>query len=88
MSNDKYIGLNVPQSSIVRAVYNHQGKCVMELLIETKAQIIGGFIESISGTVNVVFGEDAQAAWLYNLIHQLVVEVDTRSSTDRAFIWN
>lgn len=37
MSNDKYIGLNVHQSSTVTAVHNHRGKCVMESIIETKA---------------------------------------------------
>jgi hypothetical protein len=35
MSNDKYIGLDVHQSSIVTAVHNHQGECVMESIIET-----------------------------------------------------
>ncbi|MGE5445055.1 MAG: hypothetical protein ACM3SR_10720 [Ignavibacteriales bacterium] len=35
---------------VVAAVHDHQGKCVME---------------SISGTVHVVFEECTQAAWLY-----------------------
>jgi transposase len=75
MSNDKYIGLDVHQSSVVTAVHNHQGKCVMESIIETKAQTIEDFIKSISGTVHVVFEEGTQAAWLYDLIHPLVAEV-------------
>jgi transposase len=75
MSNDKYIGLDVHQSSIVTAVHNHQGKCVMESIIETKAQTIRDFIKSISGTVHVVLEEVVQAAWLYDLIHPLVAEV-------------
>jgi transposase len=83
MSNDKYIGLDVHQSSIVTAVHNHQGKCVMESIIETKAQTIRDFIKSISGTVHVAFEEGAQASWLYDLIHPLVAEVvvcDPRSN--------
>jgi transposase len=75
MSNDKYIGLDVHQSSVVTAIHNRQGKCVMESIIETKAQTIRDFIKSISGTVHVVFEEGAQAAWLYDLIHSLVAEV-------------
>src|SRR5713226_1749617 len=75
MSNDKYIGLDVRQSSIVTAVPNHQGKCVMESIIETKAQTIRDFIKSISSTGHVVLEEGAQAAWLYDLIHPLVAEV-------------
>jgi len=75
MSNDKYVGLDVHQSSIVTAVHNHQGKCVMESIIETKAQTIRDFIKSISGTVHVVLEEVVQAAWLYDLIHPLVAEV-------------
>ncbi len=75
MSNDKYIGLDVHQSSVVTAVHNHQGKCMMESIIETKAQTIRDFIKSISGTVHVVFEEGTQAAWLYDLIHPLVAEV-------------
>ncbi len=75
MSNDKYVGLDVHRSSIVTAVHNHQGKCVMESVIETKAQTIRDFIKSISGTVHVVLEEVVQAAWLYDLIHPLVAEV-------------
>jgi transposase len=75
MSNDKYVGLDVHQSSVVTAVHNHQGKCMMESIIETKAQTIRDFIKSICGTVHVVFEEGAQAAWLYDLIHPLVAEV-------------
>ena len=75
MNNNKYIGLDIHQSSIVTAVHNHQGKCVMESIIETKAQTIRDFIKSISGTVHVVFEEGAQAAWLYDLINPLVAEV-------------
>jgi hypothetical protein len=50
MSNDKYIGVDVHQSSLVTAVHDHRGKCVMESIIETKVHINGGVIESISGT--------------------------------------
>lgn len=75
MRDDKYIGLDVHQSSTVVAVHNHLGKCVMESIIETKAQAIRDFIRSISGTVHVAFEEGAQAAWLYDLIHPLVAEV-------------
>lgn len=75
MNNDKYIGLDVHQSSIVTAVHNHQGKYVMESIIETKAQTIRDFIKSISGTAHVAFEEGTQASWLYHLIHPLVAEV-------------
>jgi transposase len=75
MNNHKYVGLDVHQSSVVTAVHNNQGKCVMESIIETKAQTIRDFIKSISGTVHVAFEEGTQAAWLYDLIHPLVAEV-------------
>ena len=38
MSNDKYVGLDVHQSSIVTAVHNHEGKRVMESIIEKFTQ--------------------------------------------------
>lgn len=75
MNNDNYIGVDVHQSSVVTAVHNHQGKCVMESIIETKAQTIRDFIKSISGTAHVAFEEGTQASWLYHLIHPLVAEV-------------
>jgi hypothetical protein len=62
MNNNKYIGLDIHQSSIVTAVHNHQGKCVIESIIETNSQTIGDFIKSISGTVHVAFEEGTQAA--------------------------
>ncbi|MGE5445314.1 MAG: hypothetical protein ACM3SR_12060 [Ignavibacteriales bacterium] len=88
MSNDKYIGLYVHQSSIVTAVHNHQGKCVMESIIETKSQTIRDFIKSIRGTVHIVFEEGTQAAWLYDLIHRLVVEAEIRNQINVAFTRN
>lgn len=90
MNENKYVGLDVHQSSIVAAVHNHQGKCVMESIIETKGETILDFIRSISGSVQVAFEEGTQAAWLYDLINPIASEVvvcdprATRSSGNKS----
>jgi transposase len=75
MSSDKYVGLDVHQSSTVSAVHNCQGKCVMESILETKAEAIRDFIQGLTGTVHVTFEEGTQATWLYDLVKPLVAEV-------------
>jgi transposase len=74
MSNDKYVGLDVHQASIVAAVLNAQGTCVMEAVLETKGSTIVDFIAGLSGRLHVTFEEGTQSAWLYDLINPLVAE--------------
>jgi transposase len=62
MSTDKYVGLDVHQSSTVSAVHNGQGKCVMESILETKADALRDFFRGLTGTVHVTFEEGTHAA--------------------------
>lgn len=75
MSRDKYVGMDVHQASTTVVVHNGRGRCVMESVIETKAETIKDFIRGITGTVHVAFEEGTQAAWLYDVIKPLVAEV-------------
>ena len=75
MSNDKYVGLDVHQASVVCAVHNHEGKCVARSIIETKAETVRDFLRGLSGTIHVSFEEGTQAQWLYDLIRPLVSEL-------------
>src|ERR1043165_9750767 len=75
MSNDKYLGLDVHQASIVCAVHDPQGKCVVRSIIETKAEAVRDFLRGLSGTLHVTFEEGTQAHWLYELTRPLVAEV-------------
>ena len=70
-----YVGMDVHQASIVIAVTNAAGKVVMESIIETKAQTVRDFLQGLRGEVHLTFEEGTQAAWLYDLIRPLVVEV-------------
>lgn len=75
MSEDKYIGMDVHQASVVCAVHNPAGKCVARALIETKAAAIRDFLRGLSGDLHVTFEEGTQAHWLYDLIKPLVTEL-------------
>jgi transposase len=75
MSNDKYVGLDVHQASVVCAVHNHEGRCVARSIIETKAETVRDFLRGLSGTIYVTFEEGIQAQWLYELIRPLVSEL-------------
>jgi transposase len=75
MSADKYVGLDVHQSSTVAAVHNGQGKAVMESILETKAEVLREFFKGLNGTIHVALEEGTHAAWLYDLIKPLVAEV-------------
>jgi transposase len=75
MTNDKYVGLDVHKATIVAAVQDASGKCVISSIIETKAETIRAFIKGLTGTVHVTFEEGTHAAWLFDLIKPLVAEV-------------
>ena len=68
MECEKYIGLDVHQSTIVVAVMDSTGKLVMECMLETKAATILQFFAGLRGTLSVTFEEGTCAAWLYDLL--------------------
>ena len=75
MSEEKYVGLDVHQSSTVAAVHNERGKRVMESILETQSETIQSFLKGLTGTVHVTFEEGTHAAWLYDVIKPLVSEL-------------
>jgi len=75
MNNDKYVGLDVHSATIVAAVHDAAGNCVMESIIETKPKTIRDFIRAISGRVHVAFEQGMHAAWLFDLIRSFVYRI-------------
>ena len=75
MTNDKYVGLDVHQASTSIAVIDGDGKSVVEGVVRTRADAIRDFINGLSGNVRVTLEEGTQAAWLYEIVKPLVVEV-------------
>ena len=53
MNDEKYIGLDVHQATIVVAVLDSTDKLVMESILETKAATILQFFASLRGTLSV-----------------------------------
>ena len=72
MNDEKYIGLDVHQATIVVAVMDATGKLVMESILETKAATIVQFFAGLRGTLSVTFEEGTWSAWLYDLLHSRV----------------
>ena len=72
MNEEKYIGLDVHQATIVVAVMDSTGKLVMESILETKAATILQFLAGLRGTLSVTFEEGTWSAWLYDLLHSRV----------------
>ena len=68
MNNEKYIGLDVHQATIVVAVLDSTGKLVMESILETEAATLLQFFAGLRGTLAVTFEEGTWAAWLYDLL--------------------
>jgi hypothetical protein len=80
MNEQKYVGLDVHQSSTVAAVHNERGKRVMESILETQKETIQSFLKGLTGTVHVTFEEGTHAAWLYDVIKPLVRGLRQRES--------
>jgi transposase len=75
MTSDKYVGLDVHKATVVAAVHDASGKCLMSSIIQTKAETIRAFIKGLTGAVHVTFEEGTHAGWLFDLIKPLVAEV-------------
>jgi transposase len=72
VNDEKYIGLDVHQATIVVAVMDSSGKLVMESILETKAATIVQFFAGLRGTLSVTFEEGTWSAWLYDRLHSRV----------------
>ena len=70
-----YVGMDVHRASIVIVVLNGAGKVVMQLVVETGAERVRGFLKQLRGKVYVTFEEGTQANWLHELVRPLVTEV-------------
>ena len=68
MNDEKYIGLDVHQATIVVAVLDSTGKLIMESILETEAATILQFFAGLRGTLSVTFEEGTWSVWLYDLL--------------------
>ena len=75
MNDEKYIGLDVHQATIVVAVLDSTGKLIMESILETKASTILEFLAGLRGALSVTFEEGTWAAWLYDLLKPHVAKL-------------
>ena len=69
VNDEKYIGLDVHQATIVVAVMDSTGKLVMESIVETEAATILQFFAGLRGTLSVTFEEGTWSVWLYDLLN-------------------
>jgi hypothetical protein len=82
MNDAKYIGLDVHQATISVAALDSTGKLVMEAILETILQFIGG----LRCSLHVTLEEETCAAWLNDLLkpHATQVLVCDPRKNDRA----
>jgi transposase len=67
--------MDVHRASIAIVVMNGAGKVVMQLVVETGAERVRGFLKQLRGKVLVTFEEGTQANWLHDVVRPLVTEV-------------
>jgi hypothetical protein len=72
VNSEKYIGLDIHQTTNVVAVMDSTGKLVMESILETKAVTVLQFFAGLRGTLSVAFEEGTWSAWLCDLLHSRV----------------
>src|SRR5258706_3278030 len=69
-----YVGMDVHRASIMIVVLNGAGKVVMQMVLETGAERVRGFLKQLGGKVYVTFEEGTQANWLHEVGRGLVSE--------------
>jgi len=75
VNSEKYIGLDVHQTTISVAVLDETGKLTMECILETKAATILEFFAGLRGRLVVTFEEGTSAGWLYDLLRPHVARL-------------
>ena len=70
-----YVGMDVHGASIVIVVLNGAGKVVEQVIVQTSAERVRGYLKQLRGKVYVTFEEGTQAQWLYDVVRPLVTEV-------------
>lgn len=75
MNSVKYVGMDVHKDVTVIVVLNAAGHVESRTQIKTKAENFCDFFRGLSGSVQVVFEEGTQSAWLYQLLKPLVANV-------------
>src|SRR5262245_23557189 len=75
MNSVKYVGMDVHKDVTVIVVLNAAGQVESRTQIKTKAENFCDFFRGLSGSVEVVFEEGTQSAWLYQLLKPLVASV-------------
>ena len=53
MNSNKYVGLDIHLATISCAVLDSDGNQVMSLVIQTKAELIVGFLQGLKGEVHL-----------------------------------
>lgn len=75
MSNHKFAAADVHAATTTFAVLDDSGKCVMESVVETKADNLLLAVKSIPGKVHLTFEEGTHAAWLSRLVRPHVAKL-------------
>lgn len=75
MNGTKYVGMDVHTATISIAALNHDGKLIMESVIEAKGSTIIQFIQGLRGELSLTFEEGTWSAWLYDLLQPYVTRI-------------
>ncbi len=70
-----YVGLDVHQATTVAEEERENGQVIARLVLPTAEGALVGFLEGLSGSVQVAFEEGTQAQWLCDLLRPRVARV-------------
>ncbi len=68
----KYVGLDVHRATTVASVRRENGQVIARAVLPTEERGIVGFLEGMTGPVQVAFEEGTQAQWLYDVLEARV----------------
>jgi len=78
-SDYKYVGMDIHLATSTCVVLDRDGKILSSTILQTKADLIRGFLNGLGGTVFLTFEECALAQWMFEI---------TRSEVERVLVAN
>lgn len=79
MTSKQYVGMDVHLATTSCVVMDSDGKVLMSTVVQTKAELIRNFLQSLNGNVELVFEEGTLAQWMFEI---------TRPFVDRVVVCN
>ncbi len=72
---DRYIGMDVHQTSCTIGILSAKGKRLKSIVLETNGKVLLDFLKTIPGNLHLIIEEGTHSSWLHEILSPHVQEM-------------